>query len=61
MTRPTLMLVLRSLLSGCVTSNDHYSQTAVRSVAAPRPQPAAVRSSKVQDRAAAPMMLGAAY
>jgi len=61
MTKPTLMIVLASLLSGCVTSNDHYSQTAARSVTASRAEPAPVRSSKVQDKAATPVMLGAAY
>lgn len=61
MTKPTVMIILASLLSGCVTSNDHYSQTAARSVAAPRQEPTAVRSSKVQDKIASPVMLGAAY
>jgi hypothetical protein len=61
MTKPTLLIVLASLLSGCVTSNDHYSQTAARSAVTSHSEPATVRSSKMQDKVASPVMLGAAY
>jgi len=62
MTKPALMIMLASLLSGCVTSNDnYYSQTATRGVTAPQPPQAAVRSNKVQDKAGLPVVLGTAY
>jgi hypothetical protein len=61
MTKLTPVILLAGLLSGCVTSNDHYSQTTVRSIAAPRQAAAAVQTSKMRDRVAPPVMLGAAY
>jgi hypothetical protein len=61
MSKPILLVILAGLLSGCVTSPDQYGQTAVRRVAVMPRQPAAVQSSKMQGRAAAPMMLGTAY
>jgi hypothetical protein len=60
-TKPALIIVLGSLLAGCVTSNDQYSQTAARSVARQHSTPAAYQASKEHDSTRTPVMLGAAY
>jgi len=61
MIRPLLLVVLMSLLSGCVTSNNQYSQARVRNSAGQRQAHASSQLGKVQDRAGSPVMLGAAY
>lgn len=61
MTKLIPLVALVSLLSGCVTSNDHYSQTAARSATVPHQTQTAIRSSKLQEKAGSPVMLGAAY
>lgn len=61
MSKSILLVILTGLLSGCVTSPDQYSQRGLRRVAVMPRQPAPVQAGKMQDRAGAPVMLGAAY
>jgi len=62
MTKPILLVVLASLLSGCVTEGFPYSRTSAQNAAAAHPaQTTALRSTKLQDKPGSPVMLGAAY